>query len=49
MDEKIFSLSGKKEPQTIFPNVKGKEIAIDFVCEKPSCNISNPQVIVGVI
>ena len=44
---KIFYINGSEKINTIHPNIKAKEFAIDFVCEKDDANISNPQIVVG--
>lgn len=42
-----YFINGSDKISIINPNIKAREFAIDFVCEKPECNISNPQIVVG--
>jgi len=44
---KTFDIKGSIDPITIYPNIKAKEIAIDFISNKENVYISNPQVVVG--
>ena len=44
---KTYHVKGSNKVTTLLPNIKAKEIAIDFVCSSGKCNISNPQVMVG--
>ncbi len=45
--QKKYLVKGSTKPCIIYPNVKAKEIAIDFVCNKENALVSNPQVVVG--
>lgn len=45
--KKTFNLSGKNNPQTIKPNLKGYQISIDFICDSCDVEISNPQLVLG--
>lgn len=44
-----YSLSAKNTPQTLIPNVGGKLVQISFLSNDSSCDISKPEVIVGVV
>ena len=48
-NEKDYRIKGSNNLITIYPNIKGKEIAVDFLCDKSGCNISNPEMIIGVL
>lgn len=47
--KKIISLKGKKHSQSVYPNVSGRFIDINFISEQAEAEISNPQVVIGVL
>lgn len=47
--KKKIKVKGSCKPQTIAPNMSGYNIGINFICEETESDISNPQVIVGLL
>ena len=47
--KKSFKVKGKDVPQSIYPRMKGYQMSIKFISEKADAEISNPQIVVGVL
>ena len=48
-ESKSFKMSGANSPQTIRPNMVGKLIEISIETNLPLCDVSKPEIIVGVV
>jgi len=47
--KKVFSIKGKEKPQSIYPRMKGCQMKIKFISSCVEADVSNPQIVVGVL
>lgn len=47
--KKKFAIKGKDKPQSIYPRMKGYQMNVRFISNVADADVSNPQIVVGVL